>query len=87
VLNISEIGVAAENVAEQVAAIQARTGAPVYRGPGSDTFAQVGDEHGLLIVVQRGRIWFPDTGKPAEHLPITAIVAGAEPQPVALHFK
>ena len=87
VLNISEIGVAAENVAEQVAAIQARTGAPVYRGPGSDTFAPVGDEHGLLIVVQRGRVWFPDTGKPAEHLPTTAIVAGAEPQPVALHFK
>lgn len=65
VLNISEIGVATEDVPEQVAALHARTGAPVYRGPGSDAFTPVGDERGLLIVVQRGQVWFPDTGKPA----------------------
>ncbi len=86
ILNISEIGVAAENVPQQVAAIRDQTGTRVYHGPGSDTFTPVGDEHGLLIVVQQGRVWFPDTSKPAEHLPITAIVAGTNPQPITLHF-
>lgn len=86
VLNISEIGVAVEDVPAQVAVIQAQTGASVYQGPGSDTFTPVGDEHGLLIVVQRGRIWIPDTGKPAEHLPVRALVAGDGDQPIALHF-
>ena len=84
-LNISEIGIAAEDVPGQVAEIQARTGAPIYRGPGSPTFTPVGDEQGLLIVVQRGRIWFPETGKPAEHLPVTVVAANGV-QPITLHF-
>jgi catechol 2,3-dioxygenase-like lactoylglutathione lyase family enzyme len=73
-LNISEIGVAADDVAAQVDHIRSLTGATPY-GSFSSTFAPVGDEHGLLIVVQRRRIWFPDTGKPAEHLPIAATIA------------
>ena len=34
-------------------------------------FTPVGDEQGLFVVVKRGRMWFPDTGKAAELLPIT----------------
>jgi len=87
ILNISEIGVAAEDVPHEVAVIRHQTGAPIYNEPGSDTFTPVGDEHGLLIVVQRGRVWFPDTGKPAEHLPITAIITGADRQSSTLHWR
>ena len=72
-LGISEIGIAAQNVPEQAAAIAARGNTSVYRGAGSDTFSAVGDEHGLFIVVKPGRIWFPTTDKAAQPLPITVI--------------
>ncbi len=79
-LGISEIGIAADDVASQVAELQAYTGATPYRWSGNPAFAPVGDEHGLFIVVQRGRIWFPNTGLPAVHLPITVTVeTGTEP--------
>lgn len=86
VLDISEIGVAAEDVPARVAEIHARTGAAEYHGPGRDTFTAVGDEHGLFIVVKRGRIWFPETGKPAEHLPVT-VVTGSAANPITSRFK
>lgn len=73
-LSISEIGIAADDVASQVAELQARTGAAPYRWSGNPAFVPVGDEHGLFIVVQRGRIWFPNTGLPAVHLPIRVAV-------------
>ncbi|GAC1366667.1 MAG: hypothetical protein NVSMB42_26770 [Herpetosiphon sp.] len=73
-LNISEIGIAADDVKTQVAAIQAQVQAPLYRAPSSDAFSPLGDEHGLFIVVRRGRDWFPTTGRPAEHMPIGVVV-------------
>lgn len=73
-LNISEIGIASDDVAAQVRDIQTRTGETLYRWSGNPAFTPVGDEHGLFIVVERGRIWFPDTGVAAEHLPVTAVV-------------
>ncbi len=76
-LGISEIGLSTPDVPQAVAALQTQLGAPIYRGPGSDTFIPVGDEDGLLIVVQEGRIWFPDTGIPADCSPITALVSDA----------
>jgi catechol 2,3-dioxygenase-like lactoylglutathione lyase family enzyme len=86
IMNISEIGVATEDVPAQVAAIEARIGATVYRGPGSDSFTPVGDEEGLFIVVKRRRTWFPDTGIPAEYIPIT-VVTGTPEVPTIWHFS
>jgi hypothetical protein len=40
-----------------------------YRGE-TDTFTAVGDENGLLIVVQQGREWYPRTGISAEPSPL-----------------
>lgn len=74
-LGISEIGLAASDVPQAVATIQAQIGAPLYHGPGSATFSPVGDEDGLFIMVQEGRLWFPDTHIPADRSPITALVA------------
>jgi catechol-2,3-dioxygenase len=69
-LNISEIGIATEHVAQLVEQLGGQYGLPLYQ-PGSSIFAPIGDEHGLLIVVKHGRIWFPNTGKPALHVPLS----------------
>ena len=68
--NISEIGIATENVPATVGRLQALTKAPLYRCEINDSFVPLGDEAGLLIVVKRGRIWFPNTGKSAEFVPL-----------------
>jgi hypothetical protein len=74
ILSISEIGLASDDVIATVAQLQGAA-MPIYDGAGSDTFAAVGDEHGLLIVVSRGRIWFPETGTPADLVPLKAVVS------------
>lgn len=74
ITSVSEFGVAASTVTGAVAALTENIpGLTTYR-EGSDTFCPVGDAHGLLIVVQYGRIWFPQTGVPAEPLPFTAVL-------------
>ena len=86
ILNISEIGIVTEDVPAQVAAVEARIGATVYCGPGSDSFTPVGDEEGLFIVVKRGRLWFGDMGKSAERIPIS-VVTGTTEAPTTWHFS
>ena len=73
-LNISEIGIVARDVTEQVRDIQKKLAVKPYRGTLNAEFTPVGDEHGLFIVVKEGRIWFPDTGISAERLPVTTVV-------------
>ena len=73
VLNVSEIGIAAADVPQSVRHLKQRTGASEY-GASSDAFAPVGDEMGLFIVVQTGRVWAPDTGLTAEHVPLQVVL-------------
>lgn len=56
---VSEIGLAVDDVRASVADMSARLHIPVYDGEGSDSFSALGDEHGLLIVVRKGRAWYP----------------------------
>lgn len=79
-LCVSEIGVATEDVPATVRAL-AELGVEEYRGPGSETFNAVGDEHGLCIVVKRGRVWFPDTGRPAVVAPLEMLLSAAAEGP------
>jgi catechol-2,3-dioxygenase len=72
-LAISEIGLVVDDVPAMVARLRAELGAEPYRDPGAD-FAAVGDETGLLIVVRRGRSWYPDRAMPATPLPLTVEV-------------
>jgi catechol 2,3-dioxygenase-like lactoylglutathione lyase family enzyme len=72
-LAVSEIGLATPDVPATVADLSTRLGIFPY-GETSDTFAPVGDERGLFIVVCAGRISFPDTGILAEPVPITATI-------------
>jgi catechol-2,3-dioxygenase len=77
-LAVSEIGLATEDVPGTVRLLQKELGAGIYDGAGSDMFTAVGDEHGLVIVVKRSRAWFPDTGKPAELVPLKAVISNKE---------
>ena len=75
-LTVSEIGLPTPDVPATVADLTAHLGVATY-GETSDTFTPVGDEQGLFIVVRAGRIWFPDTGIPANPLPFTVTVRNA----------
>ena len=41
-----------------------------YKDESSETFTAVGDAEGLFITVKQGRIWYPNTGIPAQLLPV-----------------
>ena len=68
-LAVSEFGIASQDVLDTVHNLCSLLHVELYDGAGSDTFSAVGDEEGLLIVVKRGRIWLPGTGKPADYVP------------------
>jgi catechol-2,3-dioxygenase len=57
ILNISEIGITAEDVPELAAYLQNEYDFPAFR-TGSATFKAMGDEQGLLILAASDRIWF-----------------------------
>ncbi len=57
-LSISEIGVPVADVAAVVDTLGREMQLPPFGEPGPD-FAPVGDDDGLLIVVDNTRIWFP----------------------------
>jgi catechol-2,3-dioxygenase len=76
-LYVSEIGLAVDDVQGTVRALCSNLDLEVYDGEGSDTFTAVGDESGLFIVVNRGRVWYPNTGIPAGIWPVTVGLASA----------
>ncbi|MAT41419.1 MAG: hypothetical protein CL609_03685 [Anaerolineaceae bacterium] len=73
-LSVCEIGIAADNVAQQVDALKTQIDVNPYRTSVDPEFTPVGDAQGLFIVVKQGRTWFPNTGIPAEHLPVNVTV-------------
>jgi catechol-2,3-dioxygenase len=68
---VVEIGLTVPDVPAAARQIQASSGLPVYQNSIGDTFGALGDEQGLLILAQTGRIWFPDSGKPAVENPLS----------------
>lgn len=62
-LEISEVGVPVDDVGAAIADLEACLGETPWRRPG-ERFAPVGDDHGLVILVKKGRPWFP-TGEVA----------------------
>jgi catechol-2,3-dioxygenase len=74
-LSISEIGLVVDDVAAFVRMVQRALGSPVYRGVINDLFTPLGDENGLLIVVKRGRVWFPESKVAATEAPLKLIIS------------
>jgi catechol-2,3-dioxygenase len=78
-LNISEIGLACDSVPVVVKWLEQHLNLEVYKSS-SDTFAPVGDAHGLLILVQNTREWFPSTGVHATPQPVNIVIESNQNQ-------
>ena len=78
-LGLAEFGVAVRDVPGAVATL-AESLHPPERSEDSPSFMWLGGRDGRLIVVRRGRVWFPDTGIPASPGPfrLRAETAGGE---------
>jgi catechol 2,3-dioxygenase-like lactoylglutathione lyase family enzyme len=74
-LSLAEVGLPVEDVPAAVAALQDQLELPAY-DDGDATFAALGDDDGLLIVVRVGRGWFP-VGVPSGSAPIEVRITGA----------
>ncbi len=70
ILQVSEIGLPAEDVVGFANELCTRLGLSVFRQQPNENFTPVGDDHGLLILPARDRIWKPDSGVPAKLLPV-----------------
>ena len=57
-LGVCEVGVPVDDVGEYLESLERRTGARRWSGDGV-SFAAAGDKRGSLIVVRRGRVWYP----------------------------
>jgi len=58
---VSEVGVPVPDVRAAIPPLRERFGCPLFDG-GSATFAALGDDDGLIILVPVGREWYPATG-------------------------
>ena len=70
ILNISEIGLPSENVIEFANQLCAALNLSVFKQEPTETFTPLGDDHGLLILPIKDRIWIPNSGVPAKLLPV-----------------
>jgi catechol-2,3-dioxygenase len=70
ILNVSEIGIASDDVIGFTDELCRRLNISVFNQEPEDTFTAIGDDNGLLIIVKKDRIWFPNSGVPAKLLPI-----------------
>ena len=77
IVRLSEIGLVVDDVPGMVARLHSWLGLDPYHGFTHHEFTAVGDIHGLLIVVQTGRIWFPTRSEQAGVAPVQVTITGA----------
>jgi catechol-2,3-dioxygenase len=77
ITGIAEIGLVTDDVPSTTAALGDQLGLAPYRGSAGDSFTALGDDTGLLIVVQRKRPWWPTTTLLAAPAPLTIELVGA----------
>ncbi|HRQ23296.1 MAG TPA: hypothetical protein PLF42_07705 [Anaerolineales bacterium] len=70
ILQISEIGLASQDVIAFARELCERLGVSVYKQEPKADFTPIGDEDGLLILPVENRIWYPNTGIPARMLSV-----------------
>lgn len=70
ILNVSEIGLPSEDVVGFANELCTKLGLSVFMQEPNESFTPVGDDHGLLILPARDRIWKPDSGVLAKLLPV-----------------
>jgi catechol-2,3-dioxygenase len=77
ILYASEIGLVVDDIPKTVAAAKAQLNLGIYRD-NSQSFASIGNEHALLVVVKRNRKWFPARKRSAKVFPLTATIRGTQ---------
>lgn len=78
ILYASEIGIIVDDVDATAAGLKETFELEQYRG-GSEAFRAVGDEHGLLLAMKRGRMLGFGEARPADVFPTEARIRGAAP--------
>ncbi len=74
-LTLAEVGLPVKDVGAAVGALERQLGLALYDGD-RETFAAVGDDDGLLIVVREGRNWFP-LDVPTSASPVSVTISSA----------
>ena len=82
-LSISEIGLIVETVPSTVEALKQTFRIDTYNGQ-AENFAALGDEAGLFIISQTGRIWFPTDTEHAAVYPTNVVIQGPQNAEYAL---
>jgi catechol-2,3-dioxygenase len=72
---ISEVGIPVEDTSEAIGQIKVALGLDPFIPP-TETFAPVGTDDGLLILVRKGRIWYPTEDQTTTTRPITITIEG-----------
>jgi catechol 2,3-dioxygenase-like lactoylglutathione lyase family enzyme len=75
-LGVCEVGVPVDDVGAYLESLERRTGARRWSGDGV-SFAAAGDKRGSLIVVRRGRTWYPTADAEATAGPLAVDLGGA----------
>lgn len=70
ILQVSEIGLPSKDVISFAKELCEKLGVSVYRQELNETFTPIGDEDGLFILPVENRIWYPNTGVPAQMLSV-----------------
>lgn len=76
-VSISEVGIGVENVPEAVSMLSKELSVPHFYDL-SETFASMGGHDGLIIVVQKDRLWFPNKISQAARGPLTIQVESVD---------
>lgn len=84
ILYASEIGIVVDDVKAAAAAAKAHLNLDPFINPPSDTFAAIGDDHRLLIIVNKNRPWNIGGNRAASIFPTTATLAGPESKSLTL---
>jgi catechol 2,3-dioxygenase-like lactoylglutathione lyase family enzyme len=77
-LGVCEVGVPVDDVGAYLESLERRTGAGRWSGDGA-SFAAAGDKRGSLIVVRRGRVWYPTEDAEATAGPLRIDLGSAGP--------
>jgi catechol 2,3-dioxygenase-like lactoylglutathione lyase family enzyme len=72
-LGLCEAGMPVDDVGGFLDELERRTGARRWSG-NRDTFAAVGTKSGSLIVVKRGRVWYPTGAAAATRAPVAILI-------------